>query len=88
MYIVRCRFNNNNNNNNNGIQRRYSKFFTITSQRRELSPTRTLKWPGLNCVQTRATHRALMTSKCHVTCHLVQRDSSATKSDRVEIAFI
>ena len=34
------------NNNNNRIQRRYSRFFTISSQRRELSPTRTLKWPG------------------------------------------
>ena len=38
--------NNNNNNNNNRIQRRYSRFFTISSQRRELSPTCTLKWPG------------------------------------------
>ena len=26
-------------------------FFTISSQRRELSPTRTLKWPGRNRVQ-------------------------------------
>ena len=42
---------NNNNNNNNLIQRRYSRFFTISSQRRELSPTRTLKWPGCNRVQ-------------------------------------
>ena len=42
----------NNNNNNNHIQRRYSRFFTISSRRRELSPTRTLKWPGLNRVQT------------------------------------
>ena len=40
-----------NNNNNNRIQRRYSRFFTISSQRRELSPTRTLKWPGRNRVQ-------------------------------------
>ena len=30
-----------NNNNNNRIQRHYSRFFTISSQRRELSPTRT-----------------------------------------------
>ena len=41
----------NNNNNNNRIQRRYSKFFIISSQCRELSPTRTLKWPGRNSVQ-------------------------------------
>ena len=33
------------NDNDNRIQRRYSRFFTISSQRRELSPTRTLKWP-------------------------------------------
>ena len=39
------------NNNNNRIQRRYSRFFTISSQRREPSPTRTLKWPGRNRVQ-------------------------------------
>ena len=39
------------NNNNNRIQRRYSSFFTISSQRRELSPTRTLKWPRRNRVQ-------------------------------------
>ena len=39
------------NNNNNCIQRRYSRFFTIASQRRELSPTRTLKWPRRNRVQ-------------------------------------
>ena len=42
-----------NNNNNNCIQRRYSRFFTISSQHREPSPTRTLKWPGRNRVQTR-----------------------------------
>ena len=41
-----------NNNNNNRIQRRYSRSFTISSQRRELSPTRTLKWPWRNSVQT------------------------------------
>ena len=43
--------NNNNNNNNNRVQRRYSRFFTISSQRREMSPTRALKWPGRNRVQ-------------------------------------
>ena len=41
----------NDNNNNNRIQRRYSRFFTISSQLRELSPTRTLKWHGRNRVQ-------------------------------------
>ena len=32
--------------------------------------------------------KRLSRATCHVTCHLVQRDSSATKFDRVEIAFI
>ena len=43
--------NNNNNNNNNCIQRSNSRFFTISSLRREPSPTHTLKWPGHNRVQ-------------------------------------
>ena len=37
--------------NNNHIQRRNSRFFTISSLHRELSPTRTLKWLGRNRVQ-------------------------------------
>ena len=44
--------------------------------------------PGAIMCKSRATHRALITCKCHVTCHLVRRDSSAIKFDRVEIAFI
>ena len=44
--------------------------------------------PGAIVCKSRATHRALITCKCHVTCHLVRRDSSAFKFDRVEIAFI
>ena len=36
--------------------------------------------PGTIVCKSRAT--------CHVTCHLVRRDSSAIKFDRVEIAFI
>ena len=40
-----------NNNNNNRIQRRYSRFFTISSQCCKLSPARTTKWPGRNRVQ-------------------------------------
>ena len=43
--------NSNNNNNNNRIQRCYSRFFTISSQRHELSPTCMLKWPRRNRVQ-------------------------------------
>ena len=44
--------------------------------------------PGAIVCKSRETHRALITCKCHVTCHLVRRDSSAIKFDRVEIAFI
>ena len=45
---------------------------------------------GLGAIvwKSRATHPALFTCKCHVTCHLVWRDSSAIQCDRVEIAFI
>ena len=39
-----------NNDNNNCSERRNSGFFTISSLRRELLPTRTLKWPGRNRV--------------------------------------
>ena len=77
----------NNKNNNNRIQRRYSRFFTISSQRRGLQHVRS-SGPGAIVCKSRATHRTLITCKCHVTCHLVQRDSSAIKFDRVEIAFI
>ena len=79
--------NNNNNNNNNRIQRRYSRFLTISSQCRELSPTRTLKWPGRNHVQI--TCNTSNAYHMQVSCtHLVRRDSSAIKFDRIEIAFI
>ena len=44
--------------------------------------------PGAIVCKSRATHRTLITCKCHVTCHLVRRDSSAIKFDRVKIAFI
>ena len=47
-----------------------------------------LSGPGATMCKSPATHRALITCKCHVTCHLVRRDSSAIKFDRVEIAFI
>ena len=44
--------------------------------------------PGAAVCKSRATHWALIACKCHVTCHLVRRDSSAIKFDRVEIAII
>ena len=36
---------------------------------------------GAIVCKSRATHQALITCKCHVTCHLVRRDSSAIKFD-------
>ena len=80
-------FSDNNNNDHNRIERSDSRFFTISSQSRELSPTRTLKWPGRNRVQITCN----TSSAYHVqpaVCHLVRRDSPAVKFDRVEIAFI
>ena len=70
------------NNDNNRIQKAQFKIITISSLRRELSPTRTLKWPGRNRAQiTCNTSRAYHVQ--HVVCHLVRRDSSAIKFDRV-----
>ena len=62
-------------------------FFTISSLRRELSPTRTLLWPGRNRVQITCNTSGAYHVQ-HVVCDVVPRDSSAIKFDRVEIAFI
>ena len=63
-------------------------FFTISSLRCELSPTRTLKWPGRNRVNITSNNTSSAYHVQHVVCQLVRRDSSAIKFDRVEIAFI
>ena len=55
-------------NNSNRIQSRYSRFFTISSQRRELSSTRTLKWPGHNHVQI--TCNTSSTYHVQVSCYM------------------
>ena len=60
--------NDNNNNNSNRIQRRYSRFFTISSQLREPFPTRTLKWPGRNRVQI--TCNTLSAYHVQVSCYV------------------
>ena len=57
--------NSNNNNNNNRIQRR---FLTISSQSRELSPTRMLKWPERNRVQI--TCNTLSACHVQVSCYM------------------
>ena len=80
----------NNNNNNNRTEMHNSRFFTISSLRREPSPTRTFKWPKRDHVQimwNTSKFERLSRATCD-TCHMVQRDSSAIKFDRVEIAFI
>ena len=59
----------------------------MSSLRCELSPTRTLKWPRHNCVIITCNTLSAYHVQ-HVVCHLVQRDSSAIKFDRVEIVFI
>ena len=67
------------------IQRRNSRFFTISSLRREPYAQVVRAQSCANHVQhierlSRATRR--------VTCHVVRRDSSAMKSDRVQIALV
>ena len=76
------------NNNNNRIQRHYSRFFTISSQHRELSPTRTLKWPGRNRVQI--TCNTSSAYHMQVSCYVPPgtKGQLSIKFDRVEIAFI
>ena len=55
--------------------------------RRELSPTRTLKWPRRNPVQIMCNTSSVYQMQLAV-YHLVRRDSSAVKFNRVEMAFI
>ena len=74
-------------NNNNRMERRKSRFFTISSPRCELSPTRTLKWPGRDRAQNTCNTSSAYHVK-HAVCHLVRGGRSAIKFDRVEIAFI
>ena len=62
-------------------------FFTISSLHRELSPTRTLKWPGRNRVQSTCNTSSVYHVQL-VVYHLVERDSSAIKFNRVYITFI
>ena len=56
IYILNC------------FQRRYSRFCTISSLRREPSPTRTFKWPGRNFM-----HITCNTSSVYHMQHVVLR---------------
>ena len=73
--------------NNNDIDRCNSRYFTLSSLHHELSPTCTLKGPGHNGVQIMSNALGAYQVR-RVVCHVVRRDSSTSKSDRVEIAFI
>ena len=74
------------NNNNNRTERRNSRFSTISSL--AANRLRHVRSSGLGAIvcKSHATHR-LSRATCD-TCHVVQRDSSAIKFDRVEITFI
>ena len=61
----------NNNNNNNHTKRRNSRFFTISSLRRELSPTCKLLWPRRNCVQSRCSTQSAYHVQ-YIMCHVVR----------------
>ena len=61
-------------------------FFTVSSLRRDLSPTRALKWPG--SIQVQITCNTSSAYHVQHVCHVGRRDSSAIKFDRVEIVFI
>ena len=61
--------------------------FFVSSQRSKLSQTCTLKWRGCNHMQIMCNTSSPYYVQ-HVMCHVVLRDSSASKSDRVDTAFI
>ena len=74
------------NNNTDHIERRNSRFFTISSLYCEVSPARTLKWPGRNHVQITCNTSGMHHVR-HVLCHMVQRDSSTITFHNAEISF-
>ena len=75
-------------NNNNWIQRRNSRFWQSPSCAvNHLQHVRS-SGPGAIVCKSRATHRALITCNMSFMCHVVRRDNSATKFNRVQIAFI
>ena len=78
--------NNSNNDDNNRIQRCNLRFFTISSLRCELSPNTYTQVAWAQLCANHLEHIECLT--CCVMCHMVWRDSSAIKFNRVEIAFI
>ena len=81
--------NDNDNNNNNRIQSRKSIFFySLFTAPRTVSSV----YPQVARAQSRANHvqhiERLSRATCRVACHVVRRNSSDFKFDRVEITFI
>ena len=84
----------NNNNNNNRIERRRSRYFTISSLRCEPPPVRTLKWPWRNHVQIMCNtsnayhvqHVALLATRYEGTAQLLSL--TELKSHLFELHFI
>ena len=69
---------NNNDNNNHDSEKQSSRYFTIFSLRRQLSPTCTLTWPRRNSVLI------MYNTFCdslvqNVVCHELRRESSTTR---------
>ena len=58
-----------------------------SQMRRELSPTRTLRWPGRNRVPITCNTSSAYHVQ-HVVSHVVGGDSSAIKFDKAEFVFI
>ena len=76
--------------NNNRIQRRCSRFFfyNLLTAPRTVSNTYAQVAQAQSCPNHVQHIERLSRATCRVTCHLVQRNSSAVKFDRVEIASI
>ena len=78
-----------NNNNNNRIQRRYLRFFyNLLTAPQTISNTHNQVARVQSCANHVQHIERLSRATCCVTCHLVRRDNSAIKFDRVDIAFI
>ena len=78
----------NNNNNNNRSERRNLRFFyNLLTALRTVSNTDAQVARTRSCANHMQHIERLSRATCD-TCHVVRRDSSAIKFDRVEIAFI
>ena len=87
--IVLVRFLRACNNNNNRIQSSNLRFFyNLLTAPRIVSNTHVQVARAQSCPNHVQHTERLSRATCRITCHVVRRDSSAMKFDRVEIAFI